>query len=60
MDQDIRTFLNQIALKMHKSTSEIAPYISKFRENWIDNCEQLLNISNKEWDDLEIPLGLKH
>lgn len=45
---------------MNKSPKDIAPYISRFKENWLDTTDQLLNISNKEWDDLDIPLGLKH
>ena len=45
---------------MNKSEKEIEPIIDKFKRNWLDTIDSLKLISKKEWDDLEIPLGLKH
>ena len=45
---------------MNKSEKEIEPYIYRFKRNWLDTKNSLKNVSKKEWEELEIPLGLKH
>lgn len=59
-NMNIADFLKQIAKEMNKSEKEIEPYIYKFKRNWLDTKNSLKNVSKKEWEELEIPLGLKH
>jgi hypothetical protein len=59
-NMEIGEFLKKVAKEMKKTEKEIQPYIYKFKSNWLDTSNSLKNLSKKEWEELEIPLGLKH
>lgn len=59
-NMEIGEFMKVIAKEMKKTEKEIQPYIYKFKSNWLDSKNSLKNLSKKEWEELGIPLGLKH
>jgi len=54
----VRDFLYLVAADLGKSPQSVEPYIHKCEDNWNTNVKSLKSMSQKEWNELNLPTGL--
>ena len=54
----VRDLLNNVASKIGKKPSDVDKFVTKMEDNWIENAGAVRNLSDEQWKELAIPLGL--
>ncbi|CRH02292.1 conserved Plasmodium protein, unknown function [Plasmodium relictum] len=58
-ENEVVTFLLNVGKKINKSSEQLKPFIKKIvDDNWLDSLDSLKNLSEDEWNKLNLPIRL--